>query len=75
MVEAKVMTVFLEFYRHCKIDKSLNDTFIALIPKKRNVVNIKYFHPISLVKIVYKLLAKVLTNRLKMVLDNLISKL
>ena len=70
-----MMTVFLEFYRHCKIDKSLNDTFIALIPKKRNVVNIKYFHPISLVKIVYKLLAKVLTNRLKMVLDNLISKL
>ena len=70
-----MMTVFLEFYRHCKIDKPLNDTFIALIPKKRNVVNIKYFHPISLVKIVYKLLAKVLTNRLKMVLDNLISKL
>ena len=70
-----MMTFFLEFYRHCKIDKSLNDTFIALIPKKRNVVNIKYFHPISLVKIVYKLLAKVLTNRLKMVLENLISKL
>ena len=45
-----MMTFFLEFYRHCKIDISLNDTFIALIPKKRNVVNIKYFHPISLVK-------------------------
>ena len=70
-----MMTVFLEFYRHCKIDKSLNDTFIALIPKKRNVVNIKYFHPISLAKSVYKLLAKVLANRFKMVLDNLISKL
>ena len=69
------MTFFLEFYRHCNIDKSLKDTSIALIPKKRNVVNIKDFHPISLVKSVYKLLAKVLTNRLKMVLYNLISKL
>ena len=33
----------LEFYRHCKIDKSLNDTFIALIPKKSNAVDIKIF--------------------------------
>ena len=46
-----MMTVFLEFYRHCKIDKSLNDTFIALIPKKSNALNIKDFHPISLVKV------------------------
>ena len=68
------MTLFLEFYRHCKNDKSLNDIFIALIPKKRNSVSIKNFHPISLVKSVYKLLAKVLANRLKMVLENLISK-
>ena len=48
---------------------------LLLIPKKRNSVNIKYFHPISLAKSVYKLLAKVLANRFKMVLDNLISKL
>ena len=38
-------------------------------------VNIKDFHPISLVKSVYKLLEKELANRLKMVLDNLLSKL
>ena len=41
----------MEFYRHCKIDKSLNDTFIALIPKKSNSINIKDFCPISLVKV------------------------
>ena len=46
-----------------------------LISKKRNAVNIKDFHPISLVKSVYKLLAKVLANRLKMVLYNLIYNL
>ena len=70
-----MMAFFLEFYRPCRIDKSLNDTFIALIRKKRNAVNSKDFHPISLVKSVYKLLEKELANRLKMVLDNLISKL
>ena len=46
-----MMNFFVEFYRYCKIDKSLNDTFIALIPKKCNVVNIKDFSPISLVKV------------------------
>ena len=39
------------------------------------LINIKNFHPISLVKSVYKLLVKVLANRLKIVLENLISKL
>ena len=41
----------MEFYRYCKIDKSVNDTFIALIPKKSNAVNIKDFRPICLVKV------------------------
>ena len=41
----------MELYRYCKIDKSLNDTFTALIPKKRNAINTKDFLPISLVKV------------------------
>ena len=45
-----MMNFCVEFYRYCKIDKSL-DTFIALIPKKSNAVNIKDFHPICLVKV------------------------
>lgn len=44
--------------------KSLNATFIALIPKKSNAVKIKCFHLISLVGSVYKLFAKVLAERL-----------
>ena len=47
---------------------------LSLIPKKNNALNIKYFQPISLVGNVYKLLSKVLANRLRMVLDKLISE-
>ena len=38
-------------------EKSLNATFILLIPKKAGVVGIKDFLPISLVGGVYKILS------------------
>ena len=63
-----------EFYQHSKFEKSLNATFIALIPKKNGDSDIRDFRPISLVGSVYKILAKVLANRLKEVLDQLISE-
>ena len=71
VVERDVLAVFEEFYQHCKFEKSLNATFIALIPKKNYASNIRDFRPISLVGSLYKILAKVLANRLKVVLDQL----
>jgi len=67
-----VLAVFEEFYQHCKFEKSLNVIFIVLIPKKNDASNIRDFRPISLVGSIYKTLAKVLANRLKVVLDQLI---
>ena len=67
------MGFFEEFYEQGQFEKSLNATFLALIPKKPNAVNIKDFWPISLIGSMYKLLAKVLANRLKGVLDGLVS--
>ena len=68
VVKRDVLTMFEEFYLHSKFEKSLNATFIALIPKKNGAFNIRDFRPISLVGSVYKILAKVLANRLKEVL-------
>ena len=73
-MEKDVLAMFEEFYQHSKFKKSLNATFIALIPKKNGASNIRDFRPISLVGSVYKILAKVLANRLKEVLDQLISE-
>ena len=42
---------------------------------KSNILNIKDFRPINLVGSLYKLLSKVLANRLRMVLDKLNSEL
>jgi hypothetical protein len=57
-----------------KFERSLNVTFISLIPKKINAVNIWDFRPISLIGSVYKLLTKVLANRLALVLDGIVSE-
>jgi len=53
---------------------SLNATFIALIPKIPRVIDPKDFCPISLESGIYKIIAKILANRLKMVLEKIISK-
>ena len=47
VVKRDVLAVFEEFYLHNKFEKSLNATFIALIPKKNGASNIRDFRPIS----------------------------
>jgi hypothetical protein len=51
----------------------LNATFVSLIPKKADAMEVKDFRPISLVGGVYKIIFKVLVNRLKLVLGKIIS--
>ena len=52
----------------------INITNIALVPKVKSPSRMKYFHPISLSNVAYKLISKVLANRLKAVLPQIISE-
>ena len=54
------------------IPRGCNASFIALVPKKANPSNLNEFRPISLVRCIYKILSKVLANRLKKVLSSVI---
>ena len=54
-------------------EKSLNASFIALVPKKPSASNIEDFSPISLAGSLYKILMKVLANRLRSVMGKLVS--
>ena len=62
IVKTDIMNVFHIFHAHAVFEKSLNATFLALIPKKIDVVDVKAFRPISLVGGLYKITAKVLAN-------------
>ena len=68
------MSFFREFYEHGKFVKSLNTTFLVLIPKKARTEDLRNFRPISLLGSLYKWLAKVLANRLKKVVGKVVSK-
>ena len=72
-VKDEVMEFFKEFYERKKFVKSLNATFLVLIPKKGNIEDVKDYRPISLLGSLYKILAKVLANRLRRVLIKVIS--
>lgn len=59
----------LQFFREFnKIVGELGASFVALIPGGVVALLIKHFRPISLVGSLYKILAKVLSNRLRRVL-------
>ena len=63
LVKVEIMGFFKELHERGKFVKSLNATFLVLVPKKGGVEDLKDFRPISLVGSLYKLLAKVLANR------------
>jgi len=53
---------------------ALNATFLTLIPKEERVTNPKQFRPIALCNVIYKIITKVVANRLKPILPFIISK-
>ena len=72
-MKEEILDLFKEFFYEKSFAKSLNTTFLVLIPKKGGADNLGDFRPISLLGGLYKLLAKLLANRLKKVLDKVVS--
>ena len=61
------------FLHKAKVGGSTNSTFLALIPKEANSVAFDHFRPTSLCNVSYKILTKLLANRIKQLLEKLIS--
>lgn len=66
------MWVFRGFFAKVILDSTLNETFVCLIPKKEKANRIKDFRLISLITRVYKIITKVLANKLKKVILSMI---
>lgn len=64
--------LFSGFFAKVVLPKAWGKTYVVLIPKVDNPKCVLDFRPISLCNVCYKLISKILANRLKGVIHKLI---
>ena len=73
IVKEQVVSCIQECFRNKIVPRGLNRTFLVLIPKNDQASNFNHFRPISLCNFIYKICSKLLANRLRPLLDKIIS--
>jgi len=73
IIKTDLIRMIKGFLQKAKLGGSTNLTFLALIPKESNPASFDRFRPISLCNASYKIIAKLLANRIKPLLNKLIS--
>ena len=74
VIKDEVVAAMVLFHENGCIPKGCNASFVALVPKVRDPVKLEQYRPISLVGAMYKIIAKVLAERIKNVLPYVIDK-
>ena len=72
-IKGDIMRFISEFHRNGKLSRGINSTFITLIPKVDSPQQLNEFRPIALVGCLYKILSKVLANRLRLIIGRVVS--
>lgn len=73
LVKVDFQRLFEQFFENGRLNACTQENFICLIQKKEDVVQVNDFRPISLTTSVYKIIAKVLVERLKKVMPSIIA--
>ncbi|XP_074314076.1 uncharacterized protein LOC141649280 [Silene latifolia] len=73
-IGTEVISTVLDILRGGVSPREINTTNIVLIPKKKAPDKIRDFRPIILCNVAYKLVSKVLANRLKLFLNDIVSE-
>ncbi|KAK8956535.1 hypothetical protein KSP39_PZI000202 [Platanthera zijinensis] len=74
LVKTDVCSAMLDFFALGVMDPSWKETLVVLLPKSLNANSPELFRPISLCSIFYKIVAKLLVQRLQHILPSLISE-
>jgi len=72
MLKPDLFQLVQNFFNTGTLDPLINQTHISLIPKVKNPETIGQFRPISLCNFSYKIISKILANRLKKWLPDII---
>ncbi|KAL0294820.1 UNVERIFIED_CONTAM: putative mitochondrial protein [Sesamum angustifolium] len=73
VIGEEVVKAILEFFTTGRLLKQVNTTILALIPKVRLPSLVSDFRPISCCNVLYKVITKIIVQRLRSVLDKMIS--
>lgn len=73
IIARDIVEAVRQFFDTGMLPKELNVALITLIPKHEYVVSVKDFRPIAYCTVLYKIVSKILANRLKRVLDTIIN--
>jgi hypothetical protein len=73
VLKDEIIPAVKEFFRNGVMPAGVNDATIVLIPKVDNPTKVTEFRPISLCNIIYKVIAKCLVNRLRPILEEIVS--
>ena len=73
-IKEEIYESVMEFFVEGQSVRHLNVTWVTLIPKVENPTSIDDFEPISMVGALYKIIAKILSSRLKEVIAPLIDE-
>ncbi|KAL2240810.1 UNVERIFIED_CONTAM: hypothetical protein Sindi_0722200 [Sesamum indicum] len=73
MVGQEVTKAVLEFFSTGKLLKQINSTILTVIPKVHFPTSVADFRPISCWNLLYKFIAKLIVQKLSVVLDKIIS--
>ena len=73
VVGEEVTRAVLDFFTTGKLLKQINSTILTLIPKVHTPMSVNDFRPISCCNVLYKIIAKLLVQRISVLLDKIIS--
>lgn len=73
IVWEEVTKLVMEFFANGTVIGAINDTNIVLVPKIEVATTMNHFRPISLCNFSYKLISKIIVNRMKSLMPRCIS--
>lgn len=74
IVGGDIVAAVQEFFRTGKLLRSLNTSLITLIPKHATVNTIRDYRPIAYCNVLYKIISKLITNRMSVVMSYLVGR-